>query len=217
MNKNISRYFIAAGAVLLIAALSLVVYNQLEAAQAVKSANAALEQLEKIIPDEYEDVDDSFSHSEKPVENDGHSEMEQSEEPEAVELDGEWYIGILYIPSIDLELPVLRDWSYPNLDIACCRYGGTLSGGDMLIAAHNYTGFFKRLDELKSGDQIIFRQLNGVSHVYDVSYTEVVDGYDNEHLLGGSDSWDLTLFTCTWSGRSRVAVRCEVAYRGMDP
>jgi sortase A len=129
------------------------------------------------------------------------------QDDKSVELDGNWYIGVIKIPAINLELPVLRDWSYKNLDIAPCRYSGGSVRGNLVIAAHNYSSFFKRLKELNSGDEIIFTNLSGFSRIYEVDYIEFVNGYDVDSMLAGSENWDLTLFTCTWSGYSRVTVR----------
>ena len=40
-------------------------------------------------------------------------------------IDGNEYIGIISIPDIDVVLPVMESWSYPNLKISPCRYNGT--------------------------------------------------------------------------------------------
>jgi sortase A len=49
-----------------------------------------------------------------------------------------------------------------------------------------------------------------MQYFYRVDYTENVDGYDVDHMLsGGSSDWDMTLFTCTLSGQSRVTVRAS--------
>lgn len=124
-----------------------------------------------------------------------------------IEIDGKLYIGIISIPSIEVELPVMEEWSYDNLDISPCRYSGSLAAGDLVIAAHNYTNFFSRLDELNSSDEVIFTTASGVEHKFQVIQTDIVNGTDIDTMLSGSDDWDLTLFTCTWSGWSRVAVR----------
>ena len=47
-------------------------------------------------------------------------------------------IGILEIPALDLELPVISSWSYSSLRLAPCRYSGSAYKGDLVIAAHNY-------------------------------------------------------------------------------
>ena len=51
-------------------------------------------------------------------------------------------IGILEIPALDLELPVISSWSYSSLRLAPCRYSGSAYKGDLVIAAHNYQSHF---------------------------------------------------------------------------
>lgn len=121
------------------------------------------------------------------------------------------YMGLLSIPSLGLELPVMSDWSYPNLRIAPCRYSGTVADGNMIIAAHNYRSHFGRISELDSGDEIIFTDGSGVMHKYSVVQSDIVNGKDPAGMEAGSEDWDLTLFTCTYSGQSRVTVRAVLA------
>ena len=64
------------------------------------------------------------------------------------------------------------------------------------------------IQELNSGDSIIITDTNGVLHNYEVVQSEIIDGYNIESMnFGSDDEWDLTLFTCTLSGQSRVTVR----------
>jgi sortase A len=37
----------------------------------------------------------------------------------------ESYIGVIQIPSLNLELPVNSEWSYPKLKHSPCRYAGS--------------------------------------------------------------------------------------------
>ena len=40
-------------------------------------------------------------------------------------IDGRSYIGVLEIPSLSLQLPVIGSWSYAELREAPCRYAGS--------------------------------------------------------------------------------------------
>ena len=105
---------------------------------------------------------------------------------------------------------MLLKWSYERLKTSPCRYSGTVEGRDIIIAAHNYNSHFGRIKELSQGDEIWFTTADGMQYFYRVDYTENVDGYDVDHMLsGGSSDWDMTLFTCTLSGQSRVTVRAS--------
>ena len=125
----------------------------------------------------------------------------------AVEVDGHDYIGVLEIPALELELPVMSTWSYPNLKIAPCRYTGSAYLDDMVIAAHNYSQHFGRLKELSGGETVIFTDADGNVFTYEVALVETLMPTDIEEMESGE--WDLTLFTCTIGGSSRVTVRCE--------
>lgn len=134
--------------------------------------------------------------------------IESSEgELPALTIEGYPVSGVLTIEGIDLELPVLSTWSYPQLKITACTYTGTAEDGGLVILAHNYRGHFGRLKNVGVGDTVSFTDVNGDAYIYEVAQTEVVDQYDLEALTRGD--WDLTLFTCTYGGQSRVMVRCE--------
>lgn len=205
-NNKRGRYFIAAGTMLLMAALSLVLYNRWTDRRGEKAAEQALAKLWEEIPEEQETSDSGITIIEDLPEV---GDPVESAEENPLEIDGRWYIGVIEIPSIDLELPVQSGWNYHNLNIGPCRYFGSAETKDMVIAAHNYSSFFKRIQELNSGDEIIFTALSGRRYYYEVIQSELVDGYDVDGMISGSDYWDLTLFTCTWSGRSRVTVRAS--------
>ncbi|WP_124099015.1 sortase [Ruminococcus sp. Marseille-P6503] len=195
------RFLIAAGTVLLLAALSLVLWNGYRERRSENSMTAVLSELKKEISEG--SSDGSVSSDEGAGDKSG----VVSPEKDYIEIDGKLYIGYISIPSIEAELPVMDEWSYDNLNIAPCRYSGSLAAGDMVIAAHNYKNFFSRLDELNSGDEVIFTTASGIEHRFQVIQTDIVNGTDIDAMLSGSEEWDLTLFTCTWSGWSRVAVR----------
>ncbi len=122
-------------------------------------------------------------------------------------VDGYEYIGYITIPSLGIELPVMSDWSYNRLKISPCRYSGLHYTDDLVIAAHNYKRHFGKISRLKVGDTVIFTDMNGVSIFYTVMLTETL--YPKETEAMKNSQWDLTLFTCTYGGASRVTVRCN--------
>lgn len=123
-----------------------------------------------------------------------------------IEYQGYKYIGTLCIPVIDLELPVMDSWSYPQLKTAPCRYDGSIYLNNMVIAAHNYTGHFGRLKNLQLGDVVIFTDVDGNVFNYKVSKMETLVPSAVEEMKSGN--YDLTVFTCTVGGQTRVTVRC---------
>lgn len=120
-------------------------------------------------------------------------------------IDGETYIGYLEMPTIGLTLPVMSDWSYPKLRIAPCRYWGSVYDNSMVIMAHNYDRHFGRIATLELGDPVQFVCADGEIFSYVVSGHETLQPREVDRMLDGSA--DLTLFTCTYGGRTRVTVR----------
>ncbi len=211
--KNKGLCFIIAGAMLILSALFLVFYNFRQDNQSGETASEILSEIKEIIPETTvqtvppEIVTSSENNNNLFEEYEEYETTTVSEE-KLVEIDSNYYIGIINIPSLGIELPILSEWSYPNLKLSPCRYKGSIDGGDLIIAAHNYRSHFGRISELNSGDSIIIIDGNGISHEYEIVQSELIDGYNIESMeFGSADNWDLTLFTCTLSGQSRVTVR----------
>ena len=189
------------GLLLLAAALLLTCYNLWDERRAGLRAEEAASQVEEIACAAEQDHPES---ADEPVIPDYILDPER-EMPET-EIDGESYIGILELPALGLELPVMGEWSYARLRTAPCRYRGSAYQGDLIIAAHNYRGHFGNLKELRQGDIVRFTDVEGNVLSYTVAETELLDGSDVEAMEAGD--WDLTLFTCTVGGKTRVTVRC---------
>ena len=124
-----------------------------------------------------------------------------------IEVDGYGCIGVLAVPVLELELPILTDWSYTKLKKAPCHYYGSYLESDFVIAAHNYPGHFGRLSELQAGDSVIFTDVNGVAHAYEVVLLETLPPTATEEMI--TSGFDLSLYTCTPGGGNRVTVRCS--------
>ena len=125
-------------------------------------------------------------------------------------VDGHVYIGIIKVPSQNLELPVIKEWNYDNLEIAPCRFTGSYKSKDLVIAGHNYKRHFSKLKNLEKGDEIIFVAASGKDYIYRVSLVEVLEPKQVEYLINKEkeNEWDLSLFTCTKSGAGRYVVLC---------
>ena len=125
--------------------------------------------------------------------------------PEA-EVDGKRCVGTISLPSLDLILPVQSSCNEAQMLASPGIYCGSIYTNDCIIAGHNFTAHFGRLDRLIPGDTVLFTDMDGNNFLYQVASLETVDGTDVEGAKSGN--WDLTLLTCTLSGRSRILVRC---------
>lgn len=122
------------------------------------------------------------------------------------EIDRQEYIGVLSVPSLGLDLPVLSEWSYPKLKIAPCRYHGSAYTHDLIIAGHNYRKHFSPIKSLEPGERIVFTDVEGNQFFYQVDTVEILRKTAVEEMEAGE--WDLTLFTCTYGGQTRFTLRC---------
>jgi len=128
---------------------------------------------------------------------------------DTVNLDGTDYIGYLSIPDLDLYLPVISEWSYDALKISPARYTGDGASYGLIIAAHNFSRHFGKISALPEGAVIYFTDIHGVVYSFEVSKQEILHPEDIKKMT--SEPYDLTLFTCTPGGASRVTVRCMYA------
>lgn len=122
-------------------------------------------------------------------------------------VDGIGYVGVLEIPELSLELPIISSWSVEYGKIAPCRYSGSVFQDDLIICAHNYDSHFGKLNQLSVGDTVEFTDMDGNSLYYQVQEFLTLEGTDVEEIREGN--WDLTLFTCTAGGKKRYVVRCS--------
>lgn len=127
---------------------------------------------------------------------------------QTVEVDGNEYIGVLKLPSLGLTLPVMNRWSDELLKLAPCRYKGSYLENSMIIAGHNYKKHFSGIKQMEKGDSVIFTDVDGNQYSYEVDSLETIKGADQAGMDAGD--WDLTLFTCNYGGRKRIAVRCRL-------
>ena len=191
--KHKGKGLIFTGLLLIAAALFLTGYNLFDQMRAQRSAAQAAAQLTEQLPQiSQTDVPDYLltPEMEMPVET----------------IDGVDYVGVLRIPSLALELPVISQWSYPLLKIAPCRYSGSAYQNNLVLCAHNYASHFGNLKSLHIGDAVTFTDMDGNLFAYQVAELETLPPQATEEMESGD--WDLTLFTCTVGGQSRVTVRC---------
>ena len=125
-----------------------------------------------------------------------------------VTINGYPYIGYLSIPDLGLELPVMSQWSESRLKIAPCRYSGTTMERNLVLVAHNYRTHFGYLGRLQQGDPVLFTDMEGDITCYQVAATDVVQPEAVEEVTMGA--FDLALVTCTYGGKTRLVVYCDV-------
>ena len=112
-----------------------------------------------------------------------------------------------YLLDAEREMPVLSQWDYPALKVAPCRYSGSLYQDNLIICAHNYASHFGKLKNLQPGDTVQFTDMDENVVTFRMVERETLGPTDVEGMKSGD--WDLTLFTCTVGGQTRVTIRFE--------
>ena len=191
MNKG--KLFIIVGVFLILISLTMTFYNKYEDFNAGKQARAALDAFKSEVVVQNHIVESLTT--------------EEVKEMKTVNINGDDFIGTITIPSINLELPVMSEYSYSRLKKAPCRYYGNLFTNDLIICAHAYETFFANLIKLKQNDLIFFTDVDGNNYAYEVLEIEILKPTDVDKMV--NNEFDLTLYTCTSDNMNRVTVRCN--------
>lgn len=206
MRHKLGTAFMVLGAVMILAALGLFLFNTREDRHAGESAREMLVELQEEIALTRQTApsDPDLLLENTPVEMLRPEDLVMTEKM----VKGYPCIGYLSIPDLSLELPVITDWSNQKLQAAPCRYAGTLRGRDLVIMAHSFASHFGKLSSLTEGAEIRFTDMDGQLWVYAVAAMDILDAYAVEEMTAGD--YDLTLFTCTKDRQHRVTVRCDL-------
>ena len=208
--RNKGTGMILLGLLLIAAALFLTAYNLYDEQRAEQSALQVIDQLEDYLPSEVHTEASTESIVEQaPMPSDAPDYVLCPDMEMPVEtINGIDYIGVLQIPLLELELPIASEWDYPNLKTAPCRYSGSAYLNNMIICAHNYSSHFGKLKSLSEGDVATFTDMAGNVFIYKMVERETLNPTDIEEMEDGD--WDLTLFTCTVGGKTRVTIRFKL-------
>jgi len=119
-------------------------------------------------------------------------------------------VMMLLIPSIDLYQPILETLSDDNLNVALTQIkeDQVLGSGNFTVAGHlsSVDGrHFNRLPEVQAGDEVSVLTDKQV-YTFTVDSQEVIEATDVDVLDDGVQS-EITLITCTPSGKKRLAVK----------
>ena len=196
MRKVAGVGCIALGLICLLISIGFILYNRYEAERGAEASQVLLQNVQT----------NMLAEQPENIENGTAGQEAASSRMRTVLVDPYDSIGILSIPVLELELPVLADWSYEKLKKAPCHYYGSCYETDFVIAAHNYPSHFGRLSQLQEGDLVIFIDVTGTNHCYEVALLETLAPTAVEEMI--ASGFDLSLYTCTPGGGNRVTVRC---------
>ncbi|MBQ1349036.1 MAG: sortase [Ruminococcus sp.] len=200
MKSKFGWIILLAGLLCMAAALAVFLHNRFESQQAQTASAEIVAELSGQIAAESEEQGETF-----PTDNPDRSM------PELTVQDAR-YAGILTIPELELELPVLASFDYDSLQVTPCLYSGTIYRRNMVIGAHNYDAHFGRISELGIGSEVNFTDVENHTYSCEVVNLEMLKPNQNDVLTEKQheNDWDITLFTCNFSGTERITVRCKM-------
>lgn len=187
-NKSIFTYI---GLLLIGAAFLLTAYNIVTDFYYGHKANLTVKEIVNII-------------DEKEIEKPKKEELKHSNLTN-IEIDGEYYVGIIEMPSVNLTLPVISNASAESLNIAPGVYVGTPYNKNFVICAHNRINFFSPIKDLKKGDLVYFIDYYGNVFEYEVDLKDSIHKEGIDEMI--DSGYDLTLFTCEYDNTYRITIR----------
>ena len=192
---KLGKIFIIIGILLITISISLLAYNSYKEYTAGIKSQEVLD----ILNTNLEDTNKTIINTQK-VSN-------EVKEMKTTNINGYDYIGSLTIPTLNLELPIISDYDYNKLNIAPCRYYGSVYTNDLVICAHSYKTHFQNIINLKQKDNIIFTDVDGYTYIYEVLEIEILNPKEVSKMI--DNDFDLTLYTCTSDGLNRITIRCN--------
>nr|WP_256815355.1 class D sortase [Cytobacillus sp. Bac17] len=121
----------------------------------------------------------------------------QTEHPINVSFKQGEAIGILKIPRLKAELPIIEGTDEDELEKGVGHYSATVLPGQkdqILLSGHRDT-VFRRLGELGIGDIFQINMTYG-EYIYEITETEVVDADDTTVINSTAPNEILTVSTC---------------------
>ncbi len=122
-------------------------------------------------------------------------------------------IGIIKIDNLNLNYPILSNYSNNLLKIAPCRISGPFPNevGNLCIAAHNYNNstYFSNIDLLKINDKITIYDSNGNFLDYYI-YKTYESNYNDLSCMENTNYREITLITCNnLNSNKRIIVKAK--------
>lgn len=142
--------------------------------------------------------------------------LDVPDEQKSVASDGTVYftIGVINIPSINVNYPILSTYSDALLKISPCKFWGPNPNevGNLCIAGHNYKNskFFSKVPNMELGDTIEITDLGGNTIVYAIYDKYIVNPDELEctsQMTNGKR--EITLITCTNDNKQRHIIKAR--------
>ena len=130
------------------------------------------------------------------------------------QIQGYKVVGIIKIPKIELEYPILEKTNKETLNLSITKFWGNRINeiGNVTLAGHNNLNgtMFGKLKKLEEGDIIELTDIQNVKLKYKVFKTYVIDPNDITCILPEQErTREITLITCTNGNKNRFIVKAR--------
>ena len=169
-----------------------------------------------------QDMVETFSQTELKLQENVKSENEQNIEADEIQLEYKGYkvIGIIKIPKINLEYPIIEiedispESAKKPMKLSIIKYWGENVNdyGNLSLAGHNNKDgtMFGKTKKLKNGDIVELTDLLGKTIQYSIFDIFVTDPNDVSILLPKDENIrEVTLITCTNGNKERLILKAK--------
>lgn len=130
------------------------------------------------------------------------------------QIQGHKVVGIIKIPKIELEYPILESTSKETLNLSITKFWGNQINeiGNVTLAGHNNLNgtMFGKTKKLEVGDIIELTDIQNVTLKYKVFKIYVIDPNDISCILPEQEGTrEVTLITCTNGNKNRLIVKAR--------
>jgi len=130
------------------------------------------------------------------------------------EIKGNKVVGIIGIPKIDLEYPILEKTTVESLKLSITKFWGNRINeiGNVALAGHNNLNgtMFGKVDSLEKGDVIELTDIQIVTLKYEVFDKYVIDPNDINCIFPVEENTrEVTLITCINGDNNRLIIKAR--------
>lgn len=130
------------------------------------------------------------------------------------EIEGYKVVGIINIPRINIEYPILEKTNKESLKLSITKFWGEKINqkGNVVLAGHNNLNnkMFGKIDKLENGDIIELTDSQMVTVKYQVFDKYVIDPNDIDCIFPiDENTREITLITCTNRDKNRLVVKAR--------
>lgn len=129
-------------------------------------------------------------------------------------IQGHKVVGIIKIPKLELEYPILENTNKQTLNLSITKFWGNKINeiGNVTLAGHNNLNgtMFGKIKKLQEGDIIELTDIQNVTLKYQVFKVYVIDPNDITCILPEQENVrEVTLITCTNGNKNRLIVKAR--------